>query len=239
MASEEARASVLLGLRRSAGRGATLVQLGCRKVGDVRHRAIRALVGEGAVVVFGDGRNALAVVADRAPTEEALARKIDARASMKRGCALGREDVAAWCSAAEEFLLDAVLRSLVKSGRLIALRHGEATLYAHANSFVGGHRESVARPQEPEKPAGHDVHFRMVEAYRRLVERDGFSDVVIAELRREAGVPQEQLVTHLLEQSRCGRAHLGRGDWSLADEATRQAAVMVAGEPHLRVRLMV
>jgi len=196
-------------------------------------------VGEGAVVVFGDGRNALAVLADRAPTGEALARKIDARASMKRGCALGREDVAAWCSAAEEFLLDGTLRLLVKSGRLIALRRGEATFYTHADSFVAVQPGSRPKVSEPEKPSGHDVRFRVVEAYRRLVERDGFSNVIIADLRREADISQEQLVAHLLDQSRCGRAHLGRGDWSLADEATRQAAVIVGGEPHLRVRLVV
>jgi hypothetical protein len=181
----------------------------------------------------------LAVLAVRAPSAEALAKKIEARASMKRACVLGREDMAAWCSAAEEFLLDAALRALVKAGRLIGLRRGEAVLYAHADGLgavVPAQREATA---EPEQAAAHDPRLRIIEAYRRLVEQDGFSDVVIADLRRDAAMPQEELAAWLLEQSRLGKAHLGRGDWSLADDATRQAAVIAAGEPHLRVRLVI
>ena len=135
-ADESTRAAVLLGLRQAGGRGMTLPELGCKKAGDVRHRAIRALVGEGEVLVFGDGREAVAVLASRAPTAEAVSRKIDARASMKRGHVISRDEIAAWCTAAEVFLLEGAVRSLVKARRLVALRRGDATLYTHAESFA-------------------------------------------------------------------------------------------------------
>ncbi|MCC6354203.1 MAG: hypothetical protein IT577_09975 [Verrucomicrobiae bacterium] len=237
--NEEARVAVLVALRRAAGRGASLAQLGVRRNDDARHRALRALVGAGDAVVFGDGRDALAILADRAPSKEALAKKIDARASLKRAAVLGREDMAAWCSAAEEYLLDAALRSLVKSGRLVALRRGGSVLYGHADSLGAKGPMPPAAPPPPEPPVAHEPRFRIIGAYRRLVEQGGFSDVVIADLRREAGMAQEELAAWLLEQSRMGRAHLGRGDWSLADDAARQAAVTAAGEPHLRVRLVI
>lgn len=239
LATEEARVAVLVALRRAAGRGASFAQLGIKRAGDARHRALRALAGAGEAVIFGDGRDALAVLATRAPSAEALAKKIEARASMKRACVLGREDMASWCNAAEEFLLDAALRALVKAGRLLALRQGGAVLYAHADGLGAAIPAQRAAVADPEQPAAHDPHFRIIEAYRRLVAQDGFSDVVIADLRRDAGMPQEELAAWLLEQSRLGRAHLGRGDWSLADDATRQASVIAAGEPHLRVRLVI
>lgn len=241
-AGAEARVAVLVALRRAAGRGASLSRLGIKRAGDARHRALRTLAGEGEAVIFGDGRDALAVLADRAPTRDALARKIDARASMKRACALGRDDMAAWCSAAEEFLLDAAVRELVKMGRLVALRRGSAVFYTHVDGLSGvapAPRAATIAATEREKAASHDTRFRIIEAYRRLVAQDGFGDVVIGDLRREAGMPQEELGAWLLEQSRLGRAHLGRGDWSLADDAARQAAVTAAGEPHLRVRLVI
>lgn len=237
--STEARAAVLLALRRAGGRGLSLAKLGCKRSGDSRHRALRALVGSGEAIVLGDGREALAVVADRAPTAEAVAKKVEARASMRRGAALARDEMLAWCSATEAFLLDAALRALVKSGRLVPLRSGEGTLYTHVGSVAGVAATPKPVAPEPEKSADQENRLRIIEAYRRLVEREGFGDVVIAELRREAGLPQGDLAAWLLEQSRCGRAHLGRGDWSLADEAARGAAVVAAGEPHLRVRLVI
>lgn len=239
LVSAEARAAVLVALRRAGGRGLSLSKLGCKRSGDSRHRALRALVGSGEAIVFGDGREAVAVVADRAPTAEAVAKKVEARASMRRGAALVRDEMVAWCSATEAFLLDAALRALVKSGRLVPLRSGEGTLYTHVGSVAGVPAATRPVAPEPEKSADQENRLRIIEAYRRLVEREGFGDVVIAELRREAGLPQGDLAAWLLEQSRCGRAHLGRGDWSLADEAARGAAVVAAGEPHLRVRLVI
>lgn len=228
---------MLLRLRQAGGRGATLAQLGSRKIGDPRHRAVRALVGEGAIIIFGDGRDSVAVVANRAPTSESVSKKVEARAAMKRGHVVGRVEMATWCTAPECFLLDGAVRSLVSARRLVPLKHGDEMLYAHVDSFSAprartGAVEAAARPAS-------DSRFRITEAYRRLVERDGFGDVVIAELLREAGIEKDELTALLLEESRCGRAHLGRGDWSLADESTRHAAVIVADEPHLRVRLVV
>ncbi len=237
--SAEARAAVLVALRRAGGRGLSLAKLGCKRSGDSRHRALRALVGSGEAIVLGDGREALAVVADRAPTAEAVARKVEARASMRRGAALVRDEMVAWCSATEAFLLDAALRALVKAGRLVPLRSGEGTLYTHVGSVAGVAVAPKPVAPEPEKSGDQENRLRIIEAYRRLVEREGFGDVVIAELRREAGLTQGDLAAWLLEQSRCGRAHLGRGDWSLADEVARGAAVVAAGEPHLRVRLVI
>lgn len=75
-------------------------------------------------------------------------------------------------------------------------------------------------------------------AYRLLAARTGFPSVAISALQQESAAPLAALQEWLLGEHRAGRAILSRGDWSLADEAKRGAAVEWQGQPYLLARLL-
>ncbi len=66
----------------------------------------------------------------------------------------------------------------------------------------------------------------------------GFPDVKISALQHALGPSgATALAAHLTALWREGRATLSLGDWSLASEETRAAAVELDGEKYLLVRL--
>jgi hypothetical protein len=73
-------------------------------------------------------------------------------------------------------------------------------------------------------------------AYRRVKERLGYSNVEVYELKKELGAPMDQVKAFLLEENRRGNAVLSLGDWSLSSEETRSGAIEILGKPHLLVR---
>jgi hypothetical protein len=79
---------------------------------------------------------------------------------------------------------------------------------------------------------------RVLTAYREIVNATGLSNVLVEELRRHLQTPINKLAEMLVQECRAGRAVLSRGDWLLASEATRAAAVHIDGEPHLIIRFL-
>ena len=156
------------------------------------------------------------------------------------GCAMlfSKQELAEGCSpaAAEEF--DAALEELVRERRLICAERGKTIYYLHT-AELGPLTGLDSRWQATTSRAAGALTFNRIQrAYREIVWDTGFSDVTISELQRRAGVPLEALKRWLLEQSRSGRVLPTRGDWSLADGESRTAAIDIAGEPHLRVRII-
>ncbi|MBF0337743.1 MAG: hypothetical protein HQL05_07910 [Nitrospirae bacterium] len=76
---------------------------------------------------------------------------------------------------------------------------------------------------------------RVLEAYERVKERCGFSNVEIADLREELSVSQEQLEAFLLQESRQGKAVLTQGEPSDAGDKSRSGAIYISGKPYLLV----
>jgi hypothetical protein len=75
-------------------------------------------------------------------------------------------------------------------------------------------------------------------AYQTIAEQTGFPAVPISSLQQGCAVPLDALKSWLVEEYKNGRAVLSSGDWSLADETKRAAAVEINGERYLLVRLM-
>ena len=127
--------------------------------------------------------------------------------------------------------LDAVLARLQAERQVLALRHGKTVLYAFAEPLRDW-LESGAGAKGGPAPA-------LVEAYRRLVrESGGFPDVKISALRAALGAAEAATLSRdLVALWRRGEGTLSLGDWSLASEETRAAAVEINGEKYLLVRL--
>lgn len=76
----------------------------------------------------------------------------------------------------------------------------------------------------------------IMEAYHRLKENTGLSNVPIYDLHRESGVPLEPLKTFLRERSSRGEVVLSLGDWSLSGETLRSGVIEIRGHRYLLVR---
>ncbi len=131
---------------------------------------------------------------------------------------------------AERPQLDAVLTRLQEERQVLGLSQGKGIYYVFAGPLRGwlaGNAVVVASPTEEAPKA-------LGEVYRRLVrESGGFPDVKISALQAAAG---RALAAELIASWRQGEATLSLGDWSLATEETRAAAVELDGEKYLLVR---
>ena len=124
--------------------------------------------------------------------------------------------------------MDAALARLQDARQLLALGQGKSVRYL----FAGPLRQWLDGSAAPTEPAALD------EVYRRLVrESGGFPDVKISALQAAVGDGSGALATELVARWRRGEATLSMGDWSLASEETRAAAVELNGERYLLVRL--
>jgi hypothetical protein len=75
-----------------------------------------------------------------------------------------------------------------------------------------------------------------MEAYQRVRQRLGYSNIPIYELQQESRMSPDQIRALILEESRRGNAVLSLGDWSLSSDAVRSAAIDIRGDRYLLVR---
>ena len=144
-------------------------------------------------------------------------------------------------STAERPLLAAALDRLQEARQVLALTQGKGKVYLFAEPLRGWLANApVGRePEPPIAPGSETAPEDLFAVYARLVERSGgFPDVKIAALQAALNAGSTGALTgRLIGLWREGRATLSQGDWSLADEATRAAAVELNGERYLLVRL--
>ncbi|MBF0345362.1 MAG: hypothetical protein HQL06_14165 [Nitrospirae bacterium] len=117
---------------------------------------------------------------------------------------------------------------LVKEKTLLRLKNGGKVLYANAASL----RAALAA----ETPSLD--RKRVLEAYHRVKERCGLSDIDIADLRQELSVSQELLEKFLLDDKQPVKVELSQGDWPTSSEKIRSGAIYISGKPYLLVRLI-
>jgi len=95
----------------------------------------------------------------------------------------------------------------------------------------------AARIRAAESSAATLDAEQVLASYKAVVDRGGVVDIRVADLAAAIPCGPEALKTFILDRRRQGKAVLSHGDWSLASEAERAAAIEVDGEPYLRVRL--
>ncbi len=168
------------------------------------------------------------------PTAEAVAARLAALPTVGARCQLWKEaELKCQLQAKERLLVSAALARLRDERQVLALTQGKTTLYLFAKPLREWLGDGVAGAagRESGTPTKEEDIF---EIYARLVRQSGgFPDVRIAALGSAEGKRGEQLVALWRE----GRATFSQGDWSLADEVSREAAVELNGERYLLVRL--
>lgn len=191
--------------------------------------AMEALELEGALVA--DRRKAKARFfapehAPMFPTAESVARKLVAAA---RGTELlNSVDLKKALSRDEKPLFLEALHHALAEKQLLEMRRKATAFYLGAEALRAAlgaaNRGGAVSPE------------CLREAYRELVQASGFADVPIAALQEASGAGKAELEAWIRQEHEHGRIVLSLGDWSLADERRRAAAVVIAGDPYLYLR---
>ncbi|WP_174582651.1 hypothetical protein [Candidatus Methylacidithermus pantelleriae] len=188
---------------------------------------LKGLLAEGRIIRFGERSKAVYFSKDFAPTCQEAAEAIARGAAQFPTELFLEKELGSFCSGAQRLLLKEAVKHLVETGILCRLKRRKSFYYVHRDGIALGlgQRQACFDPN------------KVVQVYQELVTARGFLYVRIAELAWKAQVPLEPLQAWLLEQSSMGKAHLSRGDWSLATQEERRAAIYLDGQPHLLVRL--
>ena len=194
--------------------------------------ALGQMIAAGSLVAVPAAAKTKYFLPEFAPGAESAAVKIERLASLKHPMLLAMADFKKALSPPEKSCLAEAVQRLESAVRLIKLVRGKAFVFAHAESL-----HALLGPAARDTGTLAMDAPQLRAAYRALSARTGFPAVEIAALQREAGVPLEELKAWLLAEHRAGRAVFGLGDWSLADDAARAAAIELRGDRHLLVRL--
>ena len=175
------------------------------------------------------------------PGTEVVAARLLALGAPDEPPALWKEaDLKRRLAAAERPQLAAALTRLQQGRQVLALGQGKTTLYLFAAPVRAWLAEGPAMEDDVLPAPGAPVAASdLFAVYAGLVRQSGgFPDVKIAALRAALDpASADALGVRLVELWREGRATLSQGDWSLADDATRAAAVELSGDRYLLVRL--
>ena len=176
------------------------------------------------------------------PTAEAVAERLLASLPPGEPPALWKDaELKRRLSTAERPLLAAALAHLQEARQVLALTQGKGKVYLFAEPLRGWLANAPVGREAglPTAPGSETAPLDLFAVYARLVQRSGgFPDVKIAVLRAALDAGSAGALTgRLIGLWREGRATLSQGDWSLADEESRAAAVELNGEHYLLVRL--
>jgi len=217
--------------------------LGLAKAGP-EQEALARLLDEGKAVNIGTAKNPLYVLAQHYEPLEIAYSSVESKALPGTPRLFARKDLAKGCTGPALEKLDEAIALLVQEKKLVRIQHGKTILFLHAAGVIphlhfpalaDGKPAVVAAERSTETSVPVE---KLRETYQEIVRDGGFSDVLISDLQKRSGVPLTALKPWLREESRAGRVLPTRGDWSLADADSRMAALEIAGEPHLRVRLL-
>ncbi|WP_020494210.1 hypothetical protein [Verrucomicrobium sp. 3C] len=189
---------------------------------------LAAEIRKGRILRLGSPPKSLYFLAQFAPNVGQAVEAIDRGAAQSPARLFLEKELGKFCGRGEAFFLKEAVQELVQGKILVRLTRGKTSYYVHRAGWL--------TPPDATRSSGPFDPKKVEKAYRELVDEQGFLDVRPAELASRSGAPLEPLKAWLLEQSRTGHAHLSRGDWSLASEEERRAAVFLGGQPHLLVR---
>ncbi len=250
---EETAALFIETLRRAGSDGAKAAGLrlsGKSPAAATRRDALAGLVAGGSAAILGTGAAARYFLTEHAPTAATVATRLLALGAFVPGVldtppTLWKQaELLRKLPAHERPLLGAALDRLQAERQLVPVRHGRNAFVVFAGPlrvWLEDNLADVAAPTLPPAPVPVEISddpddAALFFAYTRLVRASGgFPDVKIAHLRNATG--NAPLADRLVALWREGRATLSLGDWSLADETTRAAAVELDGERYLLVRL--
>lgn len=227
---DEAKEKLFQKIVATGAKGATKSKLGV-KPSSLNAEALEALEAQRRIGNLGDKRSSLYVAIEHFKPLEIAYGKIMANATTATPKLFAKSRLFEGIKGAAKRKCDEALALLVAEKALVKLKYGSGTLYLLTATL------KTWMPDD-------DVEVELIDAealrkaYVRLVEKDGFSDVLIYDLQQQASVSLEALKEYLIEACKAGKAAASGGDWSLSSDGEREAAISINDQPHLRIRLL-
>ncbi len=198
--------------------------------------ALKELEKDGLIANLGDNKKYLYVLKAYDTPRENACGKIEAYFGSRQKALFSRSKLLRECQkglpAKVKKELGRALDGLVRENKLLKFKYGRYDLFLHASAIPAALCHPV--PVSP-GPLGPD-RDSVFQAYRKVRQRLGFSNVEIYQLQQELNIDMDVLKAFLLEESRQGRAVLSLGDWSLSTAAARRGAIELQGRQYLLIR---
>jgi len=242
---ESKKEEILRKLKESGASGLTKGGLGIKDAKSLGARALKALEEERDVANLGTPKKTRYVLMAFYKPLELACDQIESNAKEARSSRSGilellsRKDLEKGSVGEIRKKVDEAIDWLVKERKLLRFRRGRVSYCVHVKHvkdlLVD---EEASRIERREMPIPRQVLERseVLNGYKRVKERLGYSNVEIHEFQKELGAPMGQVKAFLLEENRLGNAVLSLGDWSLSSEEIRSGAIELLGKPHLLVR---
>jgi len=131
--------------------------------------------------------------------------------------------------------IDDAIKILVNEGRLLKVKQGKNFLFLYVPAVLKQLPKAMISNESSEQMPELSRE-QVIEAYKKVSRRAGFSNIEIYELQKELNVPMEVLKEFIIKQNQQGKVILTKGDWSLSSEEIRSGAVSLDGVSYLLIR---
>jgi hypothetical protein len=158
------------------------------------------------------------------------------------------KDLIKGCEGEVRKKFDEAIDWLVKQQNIIRLRRGSNFYYVHPQRISALLPDKIHEGADPKKsayqetpdvdPSSHFARTDALEAYERVRQRIGYSNIPIYNLQQELEAPMSDVKSFILAESRRGNAVLSVGDWSLSSEEVRSGVIEIGGYRYLLVRFL-
>ncbi|QTA80525.1 Uncharacterized protein dnl_28300 [Desulfonema limicola] len=131
--------------------------------------------------------------------------------------------------------IDEAVKILVNNNRLLKVKQGKNFLFLYVPAILHHLPEENVCNENPEHIKTL-TRQQVLDAYKKVSQQTGFSNIEIYELKKALDVPVETLKNFIIEQNKQGDIILTKGDWSLYSREIRSAAVQIDGISYLLIR---
>lgn len=195
--------------------------------------ALQRLERGGLAVLRTKGKGQIWFAARHAPTVEVVMASLREKAVPHGAVAWTVGELSRLLPAAQRDLVAESLSALAAAGEASELRaaKGAGRYWLFSKALQVGHQRLPA-------PSGmQGTESAILAAYAAWRKPTGSSLMAIHELQTASGVALAELHNWLRREAAAGRAELSEGDWSLASDSAREAALSLQGQKFIRVRL--
>lgn len=204
------------------------------KKGKLCRELLKKLLKSGEIGNLGNTRRPRYVLIEHFNPLEIACDALAARAKKNAKKLGSKNSLSQGIKGAAEKKIDEALKLLVAQGRLIRLSWSGNPVYLHVSNLPqpSNPLESATKTQP-----STDIDEKAIQkAYRETVQEFGYADVMIHEIFLRHSGDLDTFKSALLQACETGQAIPNIGDWSLASEDERKAALYIGGRPHLRIR---
>ncbi|WP_395745632.1 hypothetical protein [Prosthecobacter sp.] len=237
MSESEIEDLILAKLEAAGDTGLTKSSL--TKISGSANKVFARLVSERAVMNLGTSKKTLYVLAKHYRPLELAYALLEKKAMPGKAVLFLSKELERGCVGAVKKAVPEAIKRLIQDKKLISVQRGRSRYYLHSASIRSCLNLNDAEPPTKTAEADHLIDEGVIrQAYDSLVQEAGYADVRISDLQQRSGVQLDTLKPWLLNQSREGRIAPTRGDWSLAGEDEKAAAIQIDGQPHVRIRFL-